>query len=118
MKSFEDAWLQYCELFNADPERQREVLGESLGGLNLQQGHARLTAYAAHRNRDAKLAERAWREFAAGEAGFPATLQFTTREVAPLEALHRIVEAPWLSTNSAAQWGLAAIRCLAFADRR
>ncbi|MGH8186596.1 MAG: Tat pathway signal sequence domain protein, partial [Steroidobacteraceae bacterium] len=30
---FERAWVLYCELYNAAPERQREALGESLGSL-------------------------------------------------------------------------------------
>ena len=44
---FERAWLQYCELYNAPAEEQKAALGEELRGTNLQQGHARLTAYAA-----------------------------------------------------------------------
>ena len=67
---FERAWLQYCELYNAPAEEQQAVLGEALQGLNLQQGHARLTAYAAYRRKDAKLAARAWSEFTAGRAGY------------------------------------------------
>ncbi|MGH8189227.1 MAG: Tat pathway signal sequence domain protein, partial [Steroidobacteraceae bacterium] len=112
---FERAWVQYCELYNADPERQREVLGESLGSLNLGQGHSRLTAYAAHRKHDAELAQRAWREFTAGRAGFPATQEFASRRVSGVDVLNPVDEAAWVSTNSAAQWGLAAIQCLAFA---
>lgn len=114
-KSFERAWLQYCELYNASPEAQRKALGEPLSGLNLEQGHARLTAYAAYRKRDARLARRAWEEFARGNAGFPDSLEFSTQSVAPPRVLNPVIEAPWLSTNSAAQWGLAAIECLAFA---
>jgi hypothetical protein len=30
--------------------------------------------------------------------------------------LNPVDEAAWVSTNSAAQWGLAAIECLAFAS--
>jgi hypothetical protein len=35
--------------------------------------------------------------------------------VSGVDVLNPVEEAPWLSTNSAAQWGLAAIQCLAFA---
>ncbi len=44
---FERAWVQYCTLYNAPPELQKAELGESLGELNLGQGHSRLTAYAS-----------------------------------------------------------------------
>jgi hypothetical protein len=115
---FERAWVQYCELYNAPAEQQRQVLGESLGPLNLQQGHARLTAYAAHRKQDAALAGRAWEEFEAGRAGFSANQEYETRRIAGTEVLNPVDEAAWVSTNSAAQWGLAAIECLAFAPSR
>jgi YetA-like protein len=112
---FERAWVEYCELYNAAPQLQQQRLGTSLGSLNLAQGHARLTAYASHRTRDVSLARRAWMEFDAGGAGFPATRLFETRAVAQPQVLEALDEAPWVSTNSAAQWGLAAIECLAFA---
>jgi hypothetical protein len=111
---FERAWVQYCELYNATPEEQRAALGESFGPLNLGQGHSRLTAYAAYRKRDAQLAQRAWKEFEAGRAGFPATREFTSQRVSGVDVLNPVDEAAWVSTNSAAQWGLAAIQCLAF----
>ncbi len=62
--------MQYCTLYNAPPEQQKAALGESLGELNLGQGHSRLTAYAARIKRDPALALRAWEEFYAGRAGF------------------------------------------------
>src|SRR5690606_11484122 len=60
---FKAAWLDYCELYNASSEQQAERLGRPLNRLNLQQGHARLTAYAARQKSDPVLARRAWREF-------------------------------------------------------
>src|SRR5678816_3643987 len=56
---FERAWLLYCELYNAPAAEQKAALGEELRNLNLQQGHARLTAFAAYQRKDAKLAARA-----------------------------------------------------------
>jgi hypothetical protein len=112
---FERAWVQYCELFNAPAEQQRAALGESLGPLNLQQGHARLTAYAAYRKRDAALARRAWQDFDSGRAGFSDAQRYETQHIAGSNVLNPVDEAAWVSTNSAAQWGLAAIECLAFA---
>jgi hypothetical protein len=112
---FERAWLQYCILFNAPAEQQRAELGQDLGELNLQQGHARLTAYAAHIKQDPHLARRAWQEFYAGRAGFEAEQRFQAQRIAGPARLNPVDEASWVSTNSAAQWGLAAILCLAFA---
>jgi hypothetical protein len=112
---FERAWLQYCELYNAPAEQQRRALGESLGQVNLQQGHARLTAYAAHRKKDATLAKRAWAELDAGGAGYPTTQRFESQRVSGTAVLNPVTEATWVSTNETAQWGLAAIECLAWA---
>ncbi len=67
--AFEKAWLQYCELYNASQEEQKAALGTGLGKLNLQQAHARLTAFAARRKKDDRLAARAWQEFFDGGAG-------------------------------------------------
>ena len=113
---FEQAWVQYCVLYNASAEQQQAELGESLGALNLQQGHSRLTAYAAHAKRDQALARRAWEEFYAGGAGFAPNQRFESQPIAAHDVLNPIDEAAWVSTNSAAQWGLAAIECLAFAS--
>ena len=112
---FERAWVQYCSLYNAPAQQQRAELGESLGTLNLQQGHSRLTAYAAHVKRDEALARRAWEEFYAGGAGFAPDQRFETQRIAGHDVLSPVDEAAWVSTNEAAQWGLAAIQCLAFA---
>ncbi|WP_129779995.1 exo-rhamnogalacturonan lyase family protein [Peristeroidobacter soli] len=111
---FERAWVEYCMLYNAPPEQQKAVLGESLGELNLGQGHSRLTAYAARIKRDPALAKRAWEEFYAGRAGFAPDQRFETRRIAGPAVMNAVDEAAWVSTNTAAQWGLAAIECLAF----
>lgn len=112
---FERAWVQYCALYNAPPEQQKAELGESLGELNLGQGHSRLTAYAARIKRDPQLARRAWQEFYAGRAGFKPDQRFETKEISGPAVMNAVDEAAWVSTNEAAQWGLAAIEGLAFA---
>lgn len=107
---FEDAWLQYCALFNAPVEEQRRALGAPHGGARaLYVGHSRLTAYAAWRRRDPALAQRAWREFLSDPRSGP----LATRRVDGPAVLRPVVEAPGLSTNDAAQWALAAIQNLA-----
>jgi hypothetical protein len=111
---FERAWLQYCELYNAPPAEQKAALGQELGPLNLQQGHSRLTAYAAYRRQDAKLAARAWQEFTGGRAGYGPAQKFIANRIEPPEVLNAVDEGAGISTNSSAQWGLAAMVCLAY----
>ena len=111
---FEHAWLQYCRLYNAPAEEQKAALGQELQGTNLQQGHARLTAFAAYRGKDAKLAARAWREFTDGRAGYGPRQQFTARRIEAPAVLNAVDEGPGISTNASAQWGLSGIVCLAY----
>jgi hypothetical protein len=110
---FRRAWLDYCELYNASAEEQVARLGKSLGDLNLGQGHSRLTAYAARIQNNPALAARAWQEFNGGKAGIRPTATFEARRLGGTEVLRPVDEAAFVSTNAAAQWGLAAIQCLA-----
>jgi hypothetical protein len=111
MPAFENAWLQYCILYNATAEEQKAALGQSLSGTSLRQGHARLTAFAAQRKKDPQLAVRAWKEFFGNDnhlPPLPAVRQLTAPEV-----LNPVDEARSVSTNNTAQWGLTAIALLA-----
>lgn len=111
MPAFEKAWLAYCTLYNATPEEQQAALGKPLGKLNLKQGHARLTAFAARVKQDPALAARAWDEFLGGEAG----IKKMSTQLVPLKGpvvLHPIEEAAGVSTNAVAQWGLTAMAML------
>lgn len=110
---FKRVWLDYCELYNAPAEEQTKRLGSALRGINLQQGHSRLTAYAAKLKGDTGLAQRAWTEFSQGGGGQRTRGRFETRKVAGSNVLRPVDEAPFVSTNGTAQWGLAAIQCLA-----
>jgi hypothetical protein len=112
MPEFEKAWLQYCELYNAASEEQVAVLGKNIGKLNLQQGHSRLTAFAAVRKKDARLAARAWKEFFDGGAGIRNPSN-TVRTIEPPAVLNTIQEAEGVSTNAVAQWGLSAMTLIA-----
>jgi hypothetical protein len=112
--AFTKAWLQYCRLYNATPEEQQQALGRSVGRLNLQQGHARLTAFAASYLKDEGLAKRAWSEFYGGRAGI-ALNKGSIRTITGPEVLSPLEEDRSISTNAVAQWGLAALQCLAFA---
>ncbi|TDE10582.1 exo-rhamnogalacturonan lyase family protein [Dyadobacter psychrotolerans] len=114
MPEFEKAWVQYCQLYNGTAEEQKKALGQSLTKLNLKQGHSRLTAFAALRRKDKRLADRAWSEFFEGEAGIKNPNPKVIHLQGP-EVLNPIDEAVGISTNAVAQWGLAAMQCLAFA---
>jgi hypothetical protein len=110
MPAFEAAWLQYCRLFNATKPEQAAECGADFGNLILKQGHARLTAYAAVRLNDAGLAARAWHDFYTGD-GYAPDLPWTSRRVTT--TLNPTDAATWVSTNTTALYGLAAIQCLA-----
>ncbi len=112
---FKSAWLDYCELYNATPEEQTKRLGKPLGELNLQQGHSRLTAYAAHLKNDPALARRAWSEFNGGKNGIRPSTVYETHKITGPAVLRPVDEAAFVSSNATAQWGLAAIQCLALA---
>lgn len=113
--AFRQAWLDYCELYNAPAEEQARRLGQPLSGLNLQQGHSRLTAYAAKLKHDPALAQRAWAEFRKGEGGITRRDKLETTRITGPAVLQPVDEAAWVSTNGTAQWGLAAIQNLALA---
>jgi hypothetical protein len=106
-------WLKYCELYNAGGNEQLKQLGKDLGKLNLQQGHSRLTAYAAYEEHNPALAARAWKEFYAGVAGLKMLPEpFPLRTISPPNVLAPVNEID-VSTNAVNQWSLAAIEDLA-----
>ncbi|MEQ4717212.1 Tat pathway signal sequence domain protein [Nonomuraea sp. B19D2] len=116
---FEQAWLQYCRLYLATPEQQEAEVGERLSGISLIQAHSRLTAYAAARTGDADLAAWAWRKFFVDEGdqlnrnGLQRQKDWRLTPVDGPNVLVPVQEAPFVSTNDASQYGLAAIHNLA-----
>lgn len=111
--AFERAWLQYCRLFLGTKEEQVAEVGEPLAGIYLTQAHSRLTAYAAARLGDPELAARAWESFAEGGEHLNHESAFPLRKIEPPFALLPVDEAPTVSTNDTAQFGLAVIQNLA-----
>ncbi|MGW5636202.1 exo-rhamnogalacturonan lyase family protein, partial [Streptomyces sp. NPDC003832] len=105
-------WTAFCRLYNATRSEQIEATGSHWGSLNLRQAYSRATAYAAHQLDDDKLAARAWQELRTGHAGYPEGHDFGTRRIEGPQVLNPVDEAD-LSTNASAQFGLAAIQCLA-----
>ncbi|HRP05737.1 MAG TPA: hypothetical protein PLV87_12570, partial [Opitutaceae bacterium] len=61
---------------------------------------------------DSRLAHRAWSEFARDPGGRRFTAD-AVRMIRGPEVLRPVEELPGVSTNDTAQWGLAAIECLA-----
>ena len=128
-EQFTRAWLDYCRLYNDLPALSKAV-GKPVKKLNLVQGHARLTAFAAWHDGDKALAKRAWREFNGGEGGIDHPNQ-QQRLIRPPEVLYPVREAAIdssidkrsgstgetnLATNAVAQWGLTALSLLALLD--
>ncbi|SDK50586.1 hypothetical protein SAMN05421874_10891 [Nonomuraea maritima] len=120
---FERAWLDYCRLYLAPPEQQEAEVGRRLSGISLVQAHSRLPAYAAARGGDAGLAALAWRAFFVDE-GDQLNSNPLQREddwrltlVDGPHVPHPVREAPFVGTNGAAQYGLAAICNLALVGR-
>lgn len=110
---FEEAWLQYCRLFLASPEEQAAEVGHALDGIYLTQAHSRLTAYAAARLGSPELAASAWSSFSVGGENLNHAEAFTLKTIKPPYVLQPVDEAPTVSTNDTAQFGLAAIQNLA-----
>ncbi len=105
--SYKRAWLDYCVFYNAPRAQFEAKFGPWKGPFNLREGHSRLTAYAAWALNDPALAQRAAEEFYSGVAGL-GTVNGDPRQT----LANGVVEWPGVSTNAAAQWGLAAIQNL------
>lgn len=117
LPEFKNAWLTYCKLYNASEDEQQQHLGKSLGKLNLRQGHARLTAYAAKETKDVQLLDRAVYELEEGSGGMLLDELQTTRVEGP-DVLQPVEENNKISTNAVAQWALAAMQLQAFSAFR
>ena len=114
-EGFVDAWLDYCYYYGASAAEQQARYGESFKGVSLRQGHARLTAYYySRRSNETAAAVRSWREFYQTDGFLPGD-PWAAEDVSGPEVLVPTEEAAWVSTNSVAQYGLAAIQGLALA---
>jgi len=115
---FKDAWIRYCRLYLASSEQQVAELGQPLTGISLIQAYSRLSAYAARASNDEALRETAWRAFIVGTGdminrnALQHQLQWTVREIGGPQVQRPVHEATYISTNDAAQYGLAAIEIL------
>ncbi|GEB55391.1 exo-rhamnogalacturonan lyase family protein [Streptomyces gardneri] len=112
MPQFKAAWLDYCRYFNASKTEQAARYGKNFGTLLLFQGHSRQDAYAAAQLNDTKLAQRAWAKFDKSD-GYTAAMVWDKTPVQGSAALEPGYEHLWISTNTTALYGLAAIQNLA-----
>lgn len=115
MPGFKEAWLDYCRYFNATKAEQAARYGSDFGSLLLFQGHSRQDAYAAVESGDDAPAARAWRQFyaSADTWDYKESTDWSTKEVEGPTGLVAGREAAWVSTNTTALYGLAAIQNLA-----
>lgn len=115
---FREAWVQYCRLYLAPIDEQIAAIGSPLTGIHLEQAHSRLTAYAANSLNEPGLSELAWQAFDGIGEWLVHRRDFTLRRIDAPHVLNPIDEAPSVSTNDAAQYGLAAIQNLALIGDR
>jgi hypothetical protein len=111
--AYREAWLDYCQYYNA-PDAEFEAKTGSRGrGRSLTQAHSRYTAYAAVHRRDPALARRAWAEFFGPGDRAGRDQRRTGHRVTGAAVLKPVDEIAQVSTNDAAQWALAASANLA-----
>lgn len=108
--SYEKAWVDYCRLYGASREEKEKEAGQYFRGF-LAEAHSRLTAFAAMKLDDKALADRAWAEFVGGRGGLGMNWPLELRKLKGPDVLNSGDEI-YVSTNSASQWGLAAIQNL------
>jgi hypothetical protein len=89
------------------------AVGAPLAGIQLEQAHSRLAAYVAVSTGDPALAKLAWEAFEGVGEWLVHRRDFTLRRADVPHVHNPIDEVPSVSTNDAAQYGLAAIQNLA-----
>lgn len=109
MPAYKRVWVDFCQWFNAPKGEFLAKFGPPFGARNLREAYSRMTAYAARATGSKALMARAVEEFYSGEQGLGLWRQD------PRHRVEGVLEWPQLSTNAAAQWGLAAIQLLALA---
>ncbi|KAJ5160089.1 uncharacterized protein N7482_007093 [Penicillium canariense] len=110
---FMEVWLAYCRAYNGGPDVQREEFGfEFPSHATWRQSHSTLTAFAAVEQNNEKLAHAAWDQFFHTD-GYTDDHDWSFIQASPPEYYCDGVEAPWVTTNEAARYGVSAISNLA-----
>ncbi|CAI7675299.1 unnamed protein product [Penicillium manginii] len=113
MKKFMEVWLSYCRAYNGGPDVQRKEFGfEFPDHATWRQSHSTLTAFAAVEQNSDYLAKVAWDQFFDSD-GYTDHLDWTVLKTSPPEYFSAGEEAPWVSTNETARYGVSAISNLA-----
>lgn len=112
---FAKTWAQYGRLYSGTDQQRRKELGDfpqgTFKGASLRDSHSRCTAFAAVQDKNPDLAKRAWAELL-GEKFDPKKPAMEIKQIKGPDSLNPLEEAN-VGTNGAAQWGLAAMQCLA-----
>ena len=106
--AFRKTWLEYCELYNAPEAEFRARTGASGKGRALTQAHSRYTAYAGVQLGKPELVKRAWGEFFGAGDREGRDQSRGAHKVTGAAVLKPVDEIAEVSTNDAAQWGIAA----------
>ena len=114
--AWQQTWLEFCERYRWSAKEWKEKT--SLEGKSGGQGfaYARLTAYAAYRKKDERLATRAWQEFLYARQKGRGVMKGPQQavKIQGSDMLKPIFEVPGgnVSTNYYSQWCLTAIETL------
>jgi hypothetical protein len=106
--AYRECWLDYCQYYNAPEAEFRAKVGAPGKGRGLRQAHSRYTAYAAVERKNPALARRAWTEFLGTGDKEGRNQHAVAHRVDGAAVLKPVDEISQISTNDAAQWGLAA----------
>ncbi|MEE4455121.1 Tat pathway signal sequence domain protein [Novosphingobium resinovorum] len=106
--AYRKVWLDYCKLYNAPEAEFRARTGASGKGRALTQAHSRYTAYAGAQLHRPDLVKRAWSEFFGSGDREGRDQSHGARTIEGAAVLKPVDEIAEVSTNDAAQWGIAA----------
>lgn len=115
IRSYRDAWLEYCTWYNADQESRKKAIGVDVPTGNLNTYYSRLTAFAAYLTHDEALARRAWNEIlGSGDVPTPPFATAPKKFEAGPDSLHAFEVGRFMSTNWISEWNNAMMQNLRF----
>ncbi|KAK6586777.1 hypothetical protein PZA11_000067 [Diplocarpon coronariae] len=108
-----NVWLPYCRAYNGGRGVQRTEFGfEFPSTATWRQSHSTLTAAACVEDSSAELGMAAWDQFFNTD-GFSPAHDWRILKTGPPDCFAAGEEAPWITTNEAARYGVSAISNLA-----
>jgi hypothetical protein len=112
VESFLKVWLPYCRAYNGSVETQRQEYGFEFPPATWMQSHSTLTAIAAVEQKSAEMGRAAWGHFFQTD-GYSEQHDWNIIKATPPEYFAHGEEAPWITTNESARYGVSAIFNLA-----